>query len=143
LRRARRSSLDKTSTRIANYWDRTALACCRHSKRVELSRKIRLDSARCMRRMRVVCCAAGKMTAGPHLCCYRPIAMLRLFCYVFAHEFLFDPHFDLELNYIIRKGIQQEFNDVICVWKYCQLFTHESLQCFDAVGWASGRASGL
>jgi len=32
LRRVRRSSADKTNTRIANYWDRTALACCRHSK---------------------------------------------------------------------------------------------------------------
>ena len=27
LRRARRSLVDKTSTRIANYWDCTALAC--------------------------------------------------------------------------------------------------------------------
>ena len=65
LRRARRSSADKTSTRIANYWDRTALACCRHSKRVEPSRKIWLDSARrtcvvCV----YVCCAAAKMIAS-------------------------------------------------------------------------------
>jgi len=31
--------------------------------------------------------------------------VLRLFCYIFAHEFLFDPHFDLELDYIITKPI--------------------------------------
>jgi len=31
--------------------------------------------------------------------------VLRLFCYIFAHEFLFNPHFDLEPDYIIRKGI--------------------------------------
>jgi len=55
--------------------------------------------------MRVVCCAAAKMTAGPRLCCYR-LAVLRLFRYVFAHEFLFNPHFDLEPDYIIRKGIR-------------------------------------
>jgi len=79
LRRARRSSVDKVSTQIANYWDRTA--CCRHSKRVEPSRKIRLDSARHMRHMRVVCCAAAKMTTGWQLCCYCQIAMLHLFCF--------------------------------------------------------------
>ena len=56
--------------------------------------------------MRVVCCATAKMTAGPRLCCYRRTAMLRLFCYMFAHEFLFNPHFDLEPDYIIRKGIR-------------------------------------
>jgi len=32
--------------------------------------------------------------------------MLRLFGYVFAHEFLFNPHFDLEPDYIVRKGIR-------------------------------------
>ena len=31
------------------------------------------------------------------------VTMLRLFCYVFAHKFLFNPHFDLEPVYIIRK----------------------------------------
>jgi len=29
-----------------------------------------------------------------------------LFCYIFAYEFLFNPHFDLEPSYIIRKGIR-------------------------------------
>jgi len=35
-----------------------------------------------------------------------PVAMevLRLFCYIFAREFLFNPHFNLEPDYIIRKG---------------------------------------
>jgi len=32
-----------------------------------------------------------------------PIAMLLLFWYVFAHEFLLNPQFDLEPDYIIRK----------------------------------------
>jgi len=53
LRRARRSSADKTITRIASYWDHTALACCCHSKRVEPSRKIRLDLALHMHHMRL------------------------------------------------------------------------------------------
>jgi len=35
------------------------------------------------------------------------IAMLRMFRYVFALEFLFKPQFDLEPDYIIRKGIRQ------------------------------------
>ena len=91
LRRACRSSADKTSTRIANYRDR-------HSKRVEPSKdSARLGSAYASYAC-IVCFAAAKMTAGRQLCCYRPIAMLRLFCYVFAHEFLFNPHFDLELT---------------------------------------------
>jgi len=33
------------------------------------------------------------------------IAMLRLFCCVFALEFLFNPQFDLEPHYIIRKPL--------------------------------------
>jgi len=85
--------------RVANYWDRTALACCRHSKRVWLS-DIRLDSA--YRRMcpyAGVCCPAAKWLAAI------AIAMLRLFCCVFALEFLFNPQFDLEPDYIIRKPL--------------------------------------
>jgi len=56
--------------------------------------------------------------------------MLRLFCYIFAHEFLFNPYFDLEPDYIIRKPIVHsltEFNHTFCVGKYCQLFTHKSI----------------
>jgi len=63
---------DKTSTRIANYWDRTALACCCHSKRVEPSRKIWLDSARHMRRMHLYAVPLQKWlpatTAQPPCC---------------------------------------------------------------------------
>ena len=47
-----------------------------------------------------------KMTAGHSYSLHGPIAMLHLFCYVFAHEFLFNPQFDLEPDYIIRKGIR-------------------------------------
>ena len=42
-----------------------------------------------------------------------PIAMLRLFCYVFAHEFFFNPQFDLEPDYIIRKGIRHRIQRYI------------------------------
>jgi len=34
------------------------------------------------------------------------VEVLRLFCYIFSHEFLFNPHFDLEPDYNIRKEIQ-------------------------------------
>ena len=34
------------------------------------------------------------------------VEVLRLLWYIFAHEFLFNPHFDLEPDYMIRKGIQ-------------------------------------
>jgi len=34
------------------------------------------------------------------------VEVLRLFWYIFAHEFLFNPHFNLEPDYIIRKGIR-------------------------------------
>jgi len=53
------------------------------------------------------------------------VEVLRLFCHIFAHEFLFNPHFDLERDYIIRE-FDTEFNGIPCVRKYCQLFTHES-----------------
>ena len=47
--------------------------------------------------------------------------VLRLFCYIFAHN----SHFDLEPDDIIGKGIDTEFNDIQCVREYCQFFTHE------------------
>ena len=34
------------------------------------------------------------------------VEVLRLFSYIFSHEFLFNPHSDLESDYIIRKGIR-------------------------------------
>ena len=44
----------------------------------------------------------------------------------FAHEFLFNPHFDLEPDYIIRKPLLHRILDIFSIGKYCQLFTHES-----------------
>jgi len=83
LRRVRRSSADKTSAQIANYWDRTALACWQwdlgHAK-IWPPRSAALHAAVAM-------------------------DVLRLFCYIFAHEFLFNPHFDLESDYVTRKPI--------------------------------------
>ena len=29
----------------------------------------------------------------------------KLACYIFAHEFRVNPHFDLKTDYIVRKGI--------------------------------------
>jgi len=52
------------------------------------------------------------------------IAMMRVLCYVFVHKFLFNAHFDLEPDYIIRKAIGHRIQDVICVGKYWHLFTH-------------------
>ena len=49
------------------------------------------------------------------------IAMLRLFCCVFALEFLFNPQFNLEPDYIV------DFNDTFCIGNYCKLFTHVSI----------------
>jgi len=46
-------------------------------------------------------CNASAANGRASACyCYRS---QHLFWYVFAHEFLFNPHFDLEPNYIIRK----------------------------------------
>jgi len=47
------------------------------------------------------------MSASHSYSLYGLIAMLRLFHYIFAHEFLFKTQFDLEPDYIIRKGIRQ------------------------------------
>jgi len=59
------------------------------------------------------------------ICCYGPIIMLSLSCYVFLHKFLFNPHLDLEHDYIIRKPIVHRILRYIPRGKYCQLFTHE------------------
>ena len=32
--------------------------------------------------------------------------VLSVLCYIFVHKFLFNPHFDLEPDYIIRKSIR-------------------------------------
>jgi len=56
---------------------------------------------------RKMLCRCQKWLPAPQLCCHRPIAMLRLFCYGFAREFLFNPHFDLEPDYIIKPIIHR------------------------------------
>jgi len=53
----------------------------------------------------IVCCAATKMTAGHTSAATAQSPCCVCFCYVFAHEFLFNPHFDLEPDYSIRKSI--------------------------------------
>jgi len=40
--------------------------------------------------------------------------------------FLLKPHFDLEPDCIIRRPMQIDSNYMLCIRKYCQLFTHES-----------------
>jgi len=68
--------------RIANYWDRTALACWQ----CNLGR-----AYGCHAGQRYRSCRSGGVV----------LVLLH-----FSHEFLFNPHFDLdELDYIIRKGI--------------------------------------
>ena len=42
---------------------------------------------------------------APSLAAAVAVAMLRVLCYVFAHKFLFNPHVDLEPDYIVRKPI--------------------------------------
>jgi len=42
---------------------------------------------------------------APSLAAAVAVAVLLLFCYVFAHKFLFNPYFDLEPDYIIRKPV--------------------------------------
>ena len=68
--------------------------------RVEPSRKIRLDSAYASYALYAV--PLQKWPQATAICCYGPIAMLHVLCYVFAHTFLFNPHFYLEPDYIIR-----------------------------------------
>jgi len=46
------------------------------------------------------------MAAQQQLCCWLWRSPCCPCCYVFVHKFLFNPHFDLEHDYIIRKGIR-------------------------------------
>jgi len=39
--------------------------------------------------------------------------MLRVLCYVFVHKFLFNAHFDLEPDYIIRKKANSTQNSTM------------------------------
>jgi len=93
--------------------------------KVQSKRKIQLDSAfasvcRCM----LYRC---KMTAGRSYSLHGPIAMLHLFCYIFAHEFFFNPNSILNLTISYESQSFTEFNDTFCVGKCCQLFTHKSI----------------
>jgi len=47
----------------------------------------------------------SKMSACYSYSLHGRIAMLRLFCCIFAFEFLFNPQFDLEPDYIVRKPL--------------------------------------
>jgi len=87
--------------RVANYWDCTALDSSMLSpfkmSRAELDSAGLGDSAyasvcRCTRRCTLYC---SKMSACYIYSLHGRIAMLRLFHYVFALEFIFNPQFDL------------------------------------------------
>jgi len=52
--------------------------------------------------------------------------VLRLFCYIFAHEFLFNPHFDLEPDYIIKKGNSIKNSTVYRAYGNTANFSHTS-----------------
>jgi len=69
----------------------------------------------------------SKMSACYSYSLHGRIAMLHLFCCVFTLEFLFNPQFDLEPDYITRSQSFADFNDTFWVGKYCELFTHESI----------------
>jgi len=104
LRRARRFSADKTSSKLLGLHSPSMLSPFKTSRAESDSAGLG-DSAyasicRCM-----VC--RCKMSPGHSYSLHGPIAMLRLFCYVFAREFLFNLQFDLEPDYIVRKGIRQ------------------------------------
>jgi len=48
------------------------------------------------------------------------------FCYVFVYKFLLNLTSILNLTISSQSQSYTEFNDIFCVGKYCQLFTHES-----------------
>jgi len=54
-------------------------------------------------------------------CVENPSETVLHFC-----SFLLNPYFDLEPDYIIRKPIKRTFQRYITIWKYSQLFMHES-----------------
>jgi len=83
LRRERRSSADKTSSKLLGSHSPSMLTV--------RSRSMLKYGRRASHRIVITTDAVG---------------VLRLFWYIFAHEFLFNPHFDLEPDYIIRKGMR-------------------------------------
>jgi len=51
----------------------------------------------------------GHRKMAAQFCCgYATAAILPVLCYVFVHKFLFNPHFDIEPDYIIRKPIRHK-----------------------------------
>jgi len=64
----------------------------------------------------------SKMSACYSYSLHGRIAMLRLFCCVFAHEFLFNPQFDLETDYIIRKPLPRRIQRYILHRKILSTF---------------------
>jgi len=55
----------------------------------------------------------SKMSAGHWYSLHGRITMLRLFCCVFALEFLFNPQFNLQPDYIIRKPLLHRIQQYI------------------------------
>ena len=69
------------------------------------------------------CCCAALLRLWQSPCC--------MYCYIFVRKFLFNAHFDLEPDYIVRKPIRHRFQLyvlqlLLSELPYCQLFTHES-----------------
>ena len=97
------------STWIANYSDRTALACwwwnLGHDKNVG------------------AVFSYGQLAS---LAAAVAVAMLHVLCYVLYVNFSSTPTSILNLTIYSERELDTEFNDIFCVEKYCQLFTHES-----------------
>jgi len=109
LRRVRRSLADKTSSNLLGLHSTSMLSPFKMSlAEWDLARL----GTRRMRPYAGVCCLLlllvpwfknrSKMSACYNYWLHGRIAILRLFLYVFAHEFLFNPQFDLEPDYIYQ-----------------------------------------
>jgi len=103
LRRARRSSADKTSSKLLGLHSPSMLSPFKTS--LAESDSARLGTRRTRLYMPLYAVYRSKMSACYSYSLHGRIAMLRLFCCVFALEFLFNPQFNLEPDYIIRKPI--------------------------------------
>jgi len=62
------------------------------------------------------CCGTAVLRAA------MPIATLHVLCYIFVHKFLFNAHFDLEPDYIVRKPIRHRFQLYILFWEILSTF---------------------
>ena len=74
---------------------------------------------------------------APSLAAAVAVAMLHVLCYIFAHKFLFNPHFDLEPDYIIRKPVIPRIQRYILRRKILSTFhtrvDHQSVRHFATV----------